>query len=130
MRKIAFAAASVAVAGAASLVTVPTANAIPFVDLVVTGGISCAGPLPGRPETHSQTDHGYVRNNGNAPALNVWLGFGGGGGEGRGVLNPGEGFPVTRTVPTWGCPPRQTWVHANTSTFDVNYQNNAFVAVN
>ncbi|MDP0398998.1 hypothetical protein [Tsukamurella strandjordii] len=131
MRKIALAAASLAVAGAASLVTTPTAGAfVPFVDLQVTGGISCSGPLPGRAETNSQTDHGYVRNNGNVPAQNVWLGFGGGGGEGRATLAPGQGFAVTRTVPTWGCPFRATWVHTATSSFDINYTNNFFVARN
>lgn len=131
MRKIALAAASIAIAGAASLVSAPSASALlPFVDLQVTGGISCGGPLPGRAETHSQTDHGYVRNNGNAPAVNVWLGFGGGGGEGRASLMPGQGFAVTRTVPTWGCPFRSTWVHTATSSFDINYTNNYFVARN
>lgn len=132
MRKIALAAASIAVASAASLIASPAANAvfIPVVDLQVTGGISCGGQLPGRAETNSQTDHGYVRNNGNVPAQNVWLGFGGGGGDGRASLAPGQGFAVTRTVPTWGCPFRATWVHTATSSFDINYSNNYFVARN
>ena len=131
MRKIALAAASVAIAGAAALVTAPSASAfVPIVDLQVTGGISCGGPLPGRAETNSQTDHGYVRNNGNVPAVNVWLGFGGGGGQGRASLAPGQGFAVTRTGPTWGCPLRSTWVHTATSSFDINYSNNYFVARN
>ncbi|CAM5507910.1 Secreted protein OS=Tsukamurella paurometabola (strain ATCC 8368 / DSM / CCUG 35730 / CIP 100753/ JCM 10117 / KCTC 9821 / NBRC 16120 / NCIMB 702349 / NCTC 13040) OX=521096 GN=Tpau_2789 PE=4 SV=1 [Tsukamurella paurometabola] len=119
-------------ASAASLIASPAANAvfIPVVDLQVTGGISCGGQLPGRAETNSQTDHGYVRNNGNVPAQNVWLGFGGGGGDGRASLAPGQGFAVTRTVPTWGCPFRATWAHTATSSFDINYSNNYFVARN
>lgn len=136
MRKRTAGALGLAIAGVASMLTVGTAAADPappYVDLQAFGYVSCGGPLPGRAETASLTDHGWVTNHGPGVAHDVWVGWGGlGGGQGefRSTLAPGESIMIERTVPSWGCAFRSSWIQASTSTYDINTGNNGWAARN
>jgi hypothetical protein len=136
MRKMTTGAIGMAVLGAASMLNIGVASADPappYVDLQAFGYVSCGGPLPDRPENNSLTDHAWVTNHGPGVARDVWVGFGGqagGQGEYRAELAPGTSIMVERTVPSWGCPFRASWIRATTSTYDINPWNNSWAARN